>query len=334
MTEVRPVAPDGGPRPDVEADEPRTVRQWLVLGVAAVLLAALCLLAGRWQWDRYEAREAQINIIDANWSADPVPVEDLLPAPGTTLPGDEVWQPVTLEGRYVPESTVLLRNRPVGGTPGYHVLVPFDTGEIVMVVDRGFVPMGADGSQVPDLPEPPSGDVRVTVSLRADEPPSSRGVAAGQVQAISTEQVLAAAPTGAGWAEGRTVGAYGALRSEDPAPARSLVALPKPDTNPGSHLSYAFQWCVFAIGAVSGYVLLWRRERQAARGHSVSAGDLLAAAPDVDEATGGPRSRARRDEAPAPLPGPLPGPLPTGRRSRRNPQDDEEDALIEAQLRD
>jgi hypothetical protein len=132
------------------------------------------------------------------------------------------------------------------------------------------------------------------------------------VQAISTAQVLAAGPDGAGWAEGRTVGAYGALRAEDPAPETALAALPKPDTDPGSHLSYAFQWCIFAIGAIGGYVLLWRRERGALRGESVSAGDLLLASGDGADADG---VRARR---PA--------------RDRRRSAEDEEDALIESQL--
>lgn len=308
-------ARDGG-----TAREPRTARQWIVLGVAALLLAALCLVAGRWQWNRYEAREAQIDLIEANWSAPAVPVAEVLPGPGAVVPADAVWQPVVLTGRYVPDATVLLRNRPVNGTPGYHVLVPFDTGSIVMVVDRGFVPMGADGSAPDSVPAPPAGEVSVVASLRADEPASSRGAPAGQVQAISTEQVLAAASaTGrvdAGWADEQTVGAYGALRSETPAPETGLATLPAPDTDPGSHLSYAFQWCVFALGAVAGYILLWRRERGALRGQNLSAGDLLLAAPDLDAAAGGAATRARRAE-----------------RQRRASAEDEEDALIETQLR-
>ncbi len=61
--------------------------------------------------------------------------------------------------------------------------------------------------------------VEVTVSLRADEPASSRDAPDGQVQAINTAQVLAEGPDGGAWADGMTVGAYGSLRAEDPAPA-------------------------------------------------------------------------------------------------------------------
>jgi cytochrome oxidase assembly protein ShyY1 len=306
----------GSAAPD-DARGPRTTRQWVILAVAAVVLAALCLVAGRWQWNRSEARNAEIDLVNANWSAPAVPVEEILDGPGAVVPASDIWQQVELEGSYVADATVLLRNRPVGGRGGYHVLVPFEAQlpgqDIVIVIDRGFVPLGSDGSAPDAVPAPPSGTVTVVASLRADEPPSSRGTPPGQVQAISTEQVLAAGPDGGAWAEGRTVGAYGALRSEEPAPETRLAALPKPDTDPGSHLSYAFQWVIFAIGAIGGYVLLWRRERGALRGESVSAGDLLLASENEADADG---VRARR---PA--------------RDRRRTAEDDEDALIEAQLR-
>jgi len=252
----------------------RTRRQWLTLGLGAVVLAGLCVTAAFWQWNRFTAREAQIALVEANYGAAPVPVAELLPAPGAVLADDDAWRPVTLTGAYRADATVLLRNRPVGGTPGFHVLVPFETADgIVVVVDRGFVPLGRDSSAPDAVPPPPAVEVTATVTLRADEPSSSRGAPAGQVQAISTEQVLAAGPHGATWAQGRTVGAYGQLRWEDPAPGVSLTALPRPDLDPGSHLSYTFQWAVFAAGALGGYLLLWRRET---RGDRVTVGDLLA----------------------------------------------------------
>lgn len=318
-----PVAQDGAPRvpttqrATADAHQPRTPRQWATLAVGVVVLVALCLVAGRWQWNRYVDREAEIQRIEANYSAAPVPLADVLPRPGADLEAGDVWRPVTLEGRYATDATVLLRNRPVGGSPGFHVLVPFVTEPtatapdgLVVVVDRGFVPLGADAVTAGEVPDAPEGVVRATVTLRADEPPSSRGAPEGQVQAISTDQVLAAGPDGADWADGRTVGAYGQLRTEDPAPAQRLQALPKPDTDPGSHLSYAFQWCVFALGALAGFWLLVRRDRRDARGEdgTLTAGDLLAA--HEPEAV-----RPRREP-----------------RARRATAEDEEDALIDAQL--
>ncbi|WP_245993285.1 hypothetical protein [Xylanimonas allomyrinae] len=137
------------------------------------------------------------------------------------------------------------------------------------------------------------------MTLRPDEPASTRGAPAGQVQAISTAQVLAAGADGDTWAGGRTVGTYGQLRSErtavgaEPLPV-SLLALPAPDLDPGSHLSYTFQWCVFAAGAIGGYLVLWRRET---RGSQPSAGDLLLATGEAGtRAPRAPRRRRPSDE--------------------------------------
>ncbi|WP_265523649.1 SURF1 family protein [Oerskovia flava] len=322
------IRPAPAPAHDVRR-EPRTRREWVTLAVGVLVLVALCLVAGRWQWNRYVEREEQIAAIEANYTADAVPLTDVLPGPGAVLDPDDVWRPVTVDGRYEPDATVLLRNRPVGSQAGFHVLVPLVVDEpgspgLVVVVNRGFVPLGTDASSPDVVPAPPEGVVEVTMTLRADEPPSDRDAPPGQVQAISTAQVLAAAGVeDAAWATGATVGAYGALRSEDPAPATALRTLPPPDTDPGSHLSYAFQWGVFAAGAVLGFLLLVRRDRRDAQGDEhgpVSVGDLLAAQAAASDESAGPTgaggNRPRRDT-----------------RTRRPSAEEEEDALIDAQLR-
>ena len=267
---VPAASPSAAPstRADDSVSHVRTRREWVVLAVGVVVLAALCIVAGRWQWHRHVDRNASIQITVANYDAEPVPLSDLLAAPGDVLAVDEVWRPVTMTGVYRPAETVLLRNRPVASTPGFHVLVPFEVTSpeadagIVLIVDRGFVPMGSDGSSPDAVPAPQTGVVTVTARLQLDEAPSSRGAPAGQTQAINTDGVLAQGSSGGAWAKGRTVGAYAALMSEDPAATESLFALNKPDTMPGSHLSYTFQWFVFAAGAVGGFLILLRRERR------------------------------------------------------------------------
>ncbi|SKC82515.1 SURF1 family cytochrome oxidase biogenesis protein [Krasilnikoviella flava] len=296
----------------------RTRRQWITLGLGAVLLAALCVLAAVWQWHRYTWREAQIALVETNYTATPDALDELLPEPGAVLPADAEWRPAVATGTYRPQDTALLRNRPVGGQPGFHVLVPFETtgadGQpIVLVVDRGFVPLGEDASGPSSVPDPPAGEVEVTMTMRPDEPASSRGTPAGQVQAINTAQVLAAGADGTAWAEGATVGGYGQLRSEDPAAATTPGALPEPDTDPGSHLSYAVQWCIFALGALGGYIVLWRRETRPVQ---VTAGELLAAheGPDPDGSGPGRPGAAVRPQRPR----------------RQRVDEDYEDALLDA----
>lgn len=289
------------------------VRRAAGLVAVAVAVAVVCTGLGYWQWLRHQDRSAAIAVVESNFEADPVPLAEVVgPLPGAVA-DDDVWTPVRVTGRYLPEETVLLRNRPVGGRPGFHVLVPFvvtddgtgtGTGTVadagtgadadagrgtLLVVDRGWIPTDVSSADAP----PPSGEVELVVRLRADEPPSTRDAPAGQVQAISVPQVLAAADLESATA----VDGYGVLASEDPAPAQPLGALPRPSTDPGSNLSYALQWWTFALGALVGFSILARRE-------------LVAPAE----------------------PGPVDAPVPP--RRRRGPSaEDVEDALIDAQLR-
>nr|WP_246256690.1 SURF1 family protein [Isoptericola halotolerans] len=270
----------------------------------------MCVLAAFWQWHRYTDRVEQIALVEANYTAEPVPLAGVVGSPGATLAAEDEWRPVVVVGEYVPSGTVLLRNRPVNGTPGFHLIVPLrtvlDGQSVVFLVDRGFVPLGADAGQPASVPAPPVGEIAVTVTLRPDEPAADRGAEAGTVSRINNDQVLAAAVDGGASvvADDATVGAYGQMRSEDPAAAEALVPAPRPDTDPGSHLSYAFQWGIFALGAVGGFVLLWRRETRVA---SVTAGELIAA----DEPDGA--SRPRRE-----------------RRASRRTDEEHEDALVDA----
>jgi cytochrome oxidase assembly protein ShyY1 len=290
------------------------VRRALTLVAVAVGVAVVCSMLGLWQWHRHEDRSAAIAVVEANYEADPVPLDALLASPDAGLSTGDVWRPVRVTGRYDTDRTVLLRNRPVDGRPAFHVLVPFRVAQpsgddAVLVVDRGTISTDQRAADVP----PPEGDVELVVRLRADEPASSRDAPTGQVQAISVAQVLAAGAgvaadagstadaSAADGADGRSeetpaYDAYGALVSEDPAPADPLGPLPRPSTDPGSHLSYAFQWWTFALGALIGFSVLARRE--------------LTSPTDGD------------------------GAPPTTPRRRRAPSAEEiEDALIDAQLR-
>lgn len=286
------------------------VRRAVGLVLLAVTVSTACVFLGRWQWHRHVDRDAAIRLVEANYDADPVPLAELLPAPGAALDPGDVWRPVTVSGRYEQDATVLLRNRPVDGQPGFHVLVPLvldepadDAGTpAVLLVDRGWIAWDTDASGEVAVPPAPEGEVTVTARLRADEPRADRDAPAGQVQAINVEQVLAAGDA----SPARAYAAYGGLVREDPAAATALGRLPQPSTDPGSHLSYAFQWWVFALGALVGFTWMARRELLEARQAAAGAAD-------------GPDTAAP--------------PRPAAPVRRRRPSDEEtEDSLIDAQL--
>lgn len=282
------------------------LRRWFATIAVAVVVAAACALAGMWQWSRHVDRSAAIALVERNYGAPAVHLDELVTQPAAPLDADDVWRTAAVSGRYLGAS-VLLRNRPVGGQPGFHVLEPFlvDDGDLsgsVLVVDRGWVPTGEDGSGTVEIPSPPAGPVDLLVRLRAPERPSTRSAPPGQVQAIAPEQVrtAAGAPT---WEKGTTLSAYGLMVSESGSAPADLGPLPVPSTNPGSHLSYAFQWWVFAVGALVGCVVLIRRES-----HRETSEEEAGTGLDVQ----------------APL-------HPPARARRRPTAEEEEDAILDAQ---
>lgn len=288
-------------------------RRILGLVVVAVLVAIGTSFAGRWQWQRADTRQDAVATLRANFAAEPVPLDALLAEPDSPLPGADDWRLVELQGRYAPGATVLLRNRPVDGTPAFHVLEPFVVDApgssfdgATLVVDRGWVAVGADAAGTAVAPAPPDGTVSIEVRLRPAERRESREPPAGQVYTIFPPQVLEAA----GLPGDAVVGqAYGALVAEDPEPAVLPEALPVPSTDLGPHRSYALQWWIFAIGGLGGFGMLAVREARAAREERAAAAGHAAGAPPAPP----------RPERPA--------------RPRRRPSaEDEEDALIDAQL--
>jgi cytochrome oxidase assembly protein ShyY1 len=237
------------------------VRRTIATLAVAALVSTACVLLGLWQWHRYVNVSAAVATVEANYGATPVALADALPG-GGPVPDADVWRPVTVTGHYLPDSTVLLRNRPVDGQRGFHVLAAFavDTGGLagrVVVVDRGWLTVTGQAADVPAVPPAPTGTVELVGRLRAAEAATTREAPAGQVQAFDPGSVRRAAATP--WAA-PSLDAYLQAITENGSAPRDLGPLQLPSTDLGPHLSYAFQWWVFATGSLVGAVILLRRE--------------------------------------------------------------------------
>lgn len=226
--------------------------RWTAYVLVAIAFAIACVFLSQWQFDRNHSRATQIALVEQNYDADPIPLEDVIGGDGRLDPAD-AWRPVELHGRYLADQQVLARNRPHGGTSAFEVLVPFqdDSGQ-VLLVDRGWV-RPAEDSSPSAVPAPPTGQSTVVVRLRPGEslPSSGRSAPDGQVPTIHL-------PTVADQVNPDLItSAYGLLVSEDPAPATGMGGFDKPTEDPGPHLSYAIQWILFAIMgfAFIGYVI-------------------------------------------------------------------------------
>lgn len=243
------------------AAAPAAVR-WTSYVAVAIVFAVACGFLSNWQFTRNADRAEQLALVARNYDADPVPLDAII-APGTALGATDEWRPVALEGEYLADQQLLVRNRPHGGTAAFEVLVPFRlTDGRVLLIDRGWVPPGEDQPLPDAIPAPPEGDATVIARLRPAEqlPASGRSAPEGQVPSINPELVAEMIEPAAG-AE-LELSAYGVMVSEDPAPATRPASFAAPSEDPGPYLSYAIQWILFAImGFVFiGYVI--RTERR------------------------------------------------------------------------
>ena len=172
-------------------------RDWVLALLASVVFAVAAWFLGQWQWHRYEARHERAQLVQAHYDAPPVPVTEVVgDAP---LDPSREWTTVMATGRYDTARTIFVRNRPLEGTYGYEVLVPLRTADGVVLVDRGWVPNSDEGAAVlPDVPEPPPGEVTVTGWLRRAESEPSEPLPRPQLGTIDLD--AAAHLAGGSWA--------------------------------------------------------------------------------------------------------------------------------------
>ncbi|MFC6355571.1 SURF1 family cytochrome oxidase biogenesis protein [Luethyella okanaganae] len=233
-------------------------RRWAGYLALTVLFAIVCASLGVWQLARRAEATSEIERVQANWSAEPAPVEQALPRLDS-FDESQKWLPVTMTGRYRTVDQLLVRNRPLGGSPGFEVLTPLELADgTVFVVDRGWLPVGSRQDSPDIVPDPPSGEVTVVARLKAGEPTlAGRSASGNQIATIQLDDI-------AGRLDGSTyTGAYGLLDTEDPAPAERPIAVTRPVEDEGPHLSYAFQWFVFALLGFVGLGWALRQEYRA-----------------------------------------------------------------------
>ncbi|MGV0380851.1 SURF1 family cytochrome oxidase biogenesis protein [Corynebacterium lehmanniae] len=227
-------------------------RQMLTPGwvIAALLIGMFSYYAftflAPWQLGKNEALVERNEHISAAFEHDPEPLSSRVDDDGS-LGTDAEWSRVVATGHYT-DADVLLRLRPVDGTPAFQVLTPFALNDgRVIVVHRGWV-KAENSTQVPAVEPAPSGEVTITGLLRADEgehpnpPMHEQGY--DMVYSISPAQV--GSLTG-----NEVVSPYLQLLGGE---AGVLDPIPLPQLETGNHLSYGLQWILFGIAAPAGLI--------------------------------------------------------------------------------
>ena len=236
----------------------QTIRRWAPWLSLVVLFAIATTLLSWWQFSRREERVEKINQVIENYESEAIELATVtwLETSGGLFTDE--WKPVEIEGKYLAEDSILVRNRPLSGSPGFLQLVPFrtSTGE-VLVVERGWLPAGSDIKE-PLLNPLPSRDFKkLVIRLRQGESDSGKDSVAGRLDTVDLDEYAALHPE-----LGLETRFYGRLASENPASDEAPIPQPKPSLDEGNHLSYALQWLLFGLMAFGAFVWAYRNDRR------------------------------------------------------------------------
>lgn len=253
----------------------RQVRWWAPRLWGAHLLALVCVgIAvgmGAWQYDAWQVRRAaeQQDLTHA----DPVAITSLL-GPDDPFPGQDVGRPVTVEGTWLPEGTVLVSGREdEAGRDGFWVVTPLTVGgpgDPAVPVVRGWVADEDAGAAA----AVPRGTAKVVGWL---QPPEGTGAVDGDPDDDVLPQLRVADLVQR--VDQDLYGGYVVLREPEAGlePA-TLDQLPSVGTFTAlRNLLYAIEWWVFAAFAL---FLWWRYVRDVTGEPPVEAADDGAAEED------------------------------------------------------
>lgn len=220
------------------------------LTVLVLVLCAVFVSLGRWQWRRGNARQAESARFERG-------AQQVLTLGSTPLSRVPDYQKVSLGGRFDPAHQFLLDNSPYNDMDGYQVLTPLERpGGQVVLIDRGWVPFTGSRAELPDISM--STTAAVVISGRVGDLPAA-GLPSGR----------APPPAGNRWPKVTSFPTMAQLSAALGRPLEPRIILLDPQQPQGylrdwrppglpamQNWAYAFQWWCFAIGAVVMWVIL------------------------------------------------------------------------------
>lgn len=230
------------------ANPPRSrTARFVVLAALALACAGFCAL-GIWQVQRLAWKLDLIERVDSRVGAAPVAAPAMADWANVSVARDE-YRRVRLAGRYLAGHDTRVDALTERGA-GDWILSPLQTAEGIVLVNRGFVPKGADAADAPADEATVTGLLRISEPrgriLRPNQPDADRWFSR-DVQAIADKRGLA------------NVAPYFVDAAFDPAapqwPRGGMTVVKFRN----SHLSYALTWFALALLAAFGF---WRFARE------------------------------------------------------------------------
>ena len=237
---------------------------WVFLHVTVVAAIVLMINLGLWQYSRYGERIDFNKIVSARIDAQPKQLQSLLTELGTDgiEASDLEWLNVSVSGTYHDDQTLLAVNRSQEGISGVDPLTPFliggssidgDSGDQVVLVNRGFI------TQTTATPKAPDGPVQLIARVRVSE--SRRfGELSDPTTGKLSEVINIDLPRLSQQIKNLNTEIYLEVLDSQPKDSPAIARIADPVLSTGSHLSYTAQWFIFSIFVAAGWVVVVRRK--------------------------------------------------------------------------
>ena len=221
-----------------------------ILAIAGV---ALFGTLGVWQTYRAIEKQSLQDEMDIKVQLPPFMLNDAIDDPDKNDLSNKKFLKAEANGFYDEDNIILLDNIVQDGSAGYYVMAPFiletagDDRQVIMV-NRGWVPVGRDRKITPEL-ETPTGTIHIQGVLA---PPRSKPpLILGE---LDIENIVWPYYDGERYAEriGKKVLPVIILLSEND-PHGYVRKWPKYEAKVGMHIGYAIQWYVFALIVIATY---------------------------------------------------------------------------------
>lgn len=227
---------------------------WATVAVAGALAVLLGL--GTWQLERRAWKEQLLETRAERLSAPALSYADIAAAAGNEIETLE-FRPVRLRGRYLDDSVLKLLSRTRGGQAGFHLIaaLAIEGESAVVLVDRGWAPVGGDAAAAPL----PAGVLEIDGFVRRFETPGrftpDNDPDAGAWFYLDGDQMAAALGVAA-------VAPVYVQQAPGAGPPGAYPVGGVPDVAlRNTHLQYALTWYALAVALLVIYVIFHLRRR-------------------------------------------------------------------------
>lgn len=226
-------------------------RRWVAWLLLAVVFAVACGFLSNWQFNRRTEALTKMTQLARNYDRAPIELST------TKFRIKDEWLPVKMTGHYLPDNTLLVRNRPLNGAAGYLELIPFQREDgLIVAVQAGWLPADDRLNPPKVFPKPTSETQTIWGRIRPNEPTLDRDAPAGQIATINLPTFVQKI----GIKDRAVTEFYLALGENNFAKNGLPKLLSRPQLDEGNHLSYAMQWIIFAVMAFIALVWAVRKE--------------------------------------------------------------------------